>query len=762
MHTKKWAVGANLLFAAVVLFVFKDTVLRWDTLNTAGGDGSKNIFTFLYHILYEKGLWFRGMNYPFGEHVLFTDNQPLLSVPLSYLNGIFHFSPQFLVRLLYVLIAFSFWLGMHFTYRLLRRLDVLPAIAIAASVCIQLFSPQLFRTMGHFGLAYASFLPMLFYWTVSYHESGKWKYVFLLAVVSIVHALLHMYFIAMALLWAAAYAFAYLLCAGGSFRQRLWHAARYLVFIVVAIGVVQVFLHLTDPVKDRPAIPMGSAVGKPFQHLCTSVVSPIWQGIGQIPGAPEIRQDYFEGSAYLGLALMIMVLAGLALWCVGKLRKRPLVETRFSVVWSVAAIITLLFAMEVADLWEAQGLRSLLLPLRQFRVPERLSWLFYYVMSIYAAVLLSALYCMFAARRKKWAGIALCAVILPVWALETNGNIIELSKQSHAWTNNYNEFFQTAGNTWRQSLDAAHHQPDDFQAILVMPLTHIGSEKLWLHETSWTMGQAFVASIDLQLPIIDVMMSRTSWSQSFATVKIASGLLSGKEIFRQMNSKPVLLLRHRDIALDPDERSLLLASDSLGICNGFALYSFSPQRYLQVRSSLLDSMRKVTEAMPVGDSVIGGGKDYAIRHFDEQLVREHFVGQGAFFPVKGKDSVVLSWTIPQGGSGAAYEFSVWSRFTSYDYQYGECVLIFKDEGGKEVARINVPGKYSTDNERGRWFRLNKFFSMPLQAVRLDVVVENSDQFCEAIDEILVRPADATVLSKFDDGTVLVNNHVLHQ
>src|SRR5258708_5825721 len=52
------------------------------------GDGGKNMFAYLYHILYDKGLWFSGMNYPYGEHILYVDGQPLLSVTLSYFKGI--------------------------------------------------------------------------------------------------------------------------------------------------------------------------------------------------------------------------------------------------------------------------------------------------------------------------------------------------------------------------------------------------------------------------------------------------------------------------------------------------------------------------------------------------------------------------------------------------------------------------------------------------------------------------------------------------
>jgi hypothetical protein len=48
-------------------------------LFSAAGDGMKNYFTFLYHVKHDSTYWkFEGMNYPFGENIVFTDNQPIM------------------------------------------------------------------------------------------------------------------------------------------------------------------------------------------------------------------------------------------------------------------------------------------------------------------------------------------------------------------------------------------------------------------------------------------------------------------------------------------------------------------------------------------------------------------------------------------------------------------------------------------------------------------------------------------------------------
>src|SRR4051812_8595675 len=53
---------------------------------TIVGDGAKNYYTYLYEVLYGKGIWFTGMNYPYGEHLVYTDAQPLIAVPLAFLR----------------------------------------------------------------------------------------------------------------------------------------------------------------------------------------------------------------------------------------------------------------------------------------------------------------------------------------------------------------------------------------------------------------------------------------------------------------------------------------------------------------------------------------------------------------------------------------------------------------------------------------------------------------------------------------------------
>jgi hypothetical protein len=94
------------------------------------------------------------MNYPFGDHVIFADAQPLLALPLSWLqhNGLS--MDGRLTGLLNGLLLWIPFLALLALYRSLRLLGSPRIWSGLAAGCILLASPQWIRLAGHYGLAY--------------------------------------------------------------------------------------------------------------------------------------------------------------------------------------------------------------------------------------------------------------------------------------------------------------------------------------------------------------------------------------------------------------------------------------------------------------------------------------------------------------------------------------------------------------------------------------------------------------------------------
>ncbi len=755
-------VGVNLFFVAVILYLLRDMLFDTHVLTASGGDGTKNIYTYLYHILYEKGYWFRGMNYPFGEHVIFTDNQPLFSIPLSYLHTHFHFSVDALIGFVYWMIAFSFLLGLNFTYKILVHFRVHYLLAMVCSACIICLSPQVFRVTGHYPLAFSSFLPMLLFWTLRYNETDKKRYLVYLSLLSTVYALLHMYFLAMSLVWTTGYFVGFWLSRNSHIKSKWKHILLFLLNNVVAIGILEVFLALTDPFKDRPVIPYTSLPDAVLNALFTTTRSPFWEGIEKA-GLINAPNSNLEGGAYCGFAMMIMMVVGVIAWTRSKIkRSEQAFRIPFPAVWVLLALATLVFAMGIDHVWNWELLKRVLRPFRQFRVPERFSWIFYYVMSVYTAVALYAVFSFLYQRSRKVLAYSIGIVVLGIWMLEAIGYVNAVHKEGGSWKNNYNAFFMKDGQTWTGFLRAHQHKSSDFQSILLLPYVHVGSEKLWINEDcTYSFNFAFQASLETGLPIMDVLMSRSSWEQTFKQVKISAGLIADKPVLNLIKDERVLLMHFTEYAIDPDEREVINCSEYIGNFKDCDIYAFYPARLLARRQALCAGLKQMAAAQPMADSVYGDKQQCIIEHFDQCKAPINFAGPGAMAAIKGGDSVIAVWKRPQGTDSLQYEFSGWARFTDVDAAYCYFTLVFKDSSAKEVFTFDALGKTSADNAPGFWFRLNKFFKMPGKATTIEVHIhQNGELSYVAIDELLLRPVNTTVISKMKDGTVLANNHIL--
>ena len=88
----KWDLICILVPTIIICIAFSDIIADPNGfIFHPYGDAVKNYFTPSWYVNYDSGWTFSGMNYPYGEVLPFTDNQPLLSLKLQKLNSIFPF-----------------------------------------------------------------------------------------------------------------------------------------------------------------------------------------------------------------------------------------------------------------------------------------------------------------------------------------------------------------------------------------------------------------------------------------------------------------------------------------------------------------------------------------------------------------------------------------------------------------------------------------------------------------------------------------------
>lgn len=744
----------------------------WHIITELGSDGGKNIFTYLYHSLYGKGLWFTGMNYPYGEHIVYTDGQPLLSVTLSYFKE--HISIGTALTVMWWAIALSNVLSIIYCYKILTRFSIPSVIAMLFAALVTICSPQLMGISGHYALAYSCFLPMLFYYTLQYHTSAKWKYLCFIFITGCISILLHPYFAAVALIWVCCYAVSYFV----THNATLWDKTKHVLPLLVSTGTVLVlfglFMKVTDPfAKERPATPFGILTNTThIKDIFSSMYSPFWQLVKDHTRFTKISAGG-EGFIYLGLSVIFAVGFVFMLWIksrfTGKQNSAPLL-TPFPPIWLVMAGLALLFGMGVPFVWRMEWLLDYVSAFRQFRTLGRFSWIFYYIVTIYGAVAIYSLYARYLAGNRKVIAYIVLAGGLAVWAIEAGGYIKRSRNAVAAGYDNYNMFVSKSelnnmqwGEfvakpdeivSWNEFLVSHNYTADSFQAILALPFFATGSEKLWVcsdeNISAWSVAMTAKAGIQLHLPVIDIMMSRSSWTQTFKQVKIAGGPYTEKPMLNELTSNKPFLLLHTDYApLDPDQAYILNLSKPLGHYLHCTVYACYPDQIKATDDRYIDAANATASNT---DSLKGS---YYADHFSSGLYPSPFAD--AAMPYGQMKETICDIPFTPRKDGETFEFSCWFRVTEEDYKSPDCMLYAMNNGNTVIDSFAARTIESVDNFE-LWLRCNAYFKLPAATTRVRCRMLNfAEHPCLAVDELMIRPADVIIVA---NG--MINNHKVNR
>lgn len=474
-----------------------------DILLTGEGDGLKSYFCFHYHIQYDDSLiHFTGMNYPHGEHYMFTDGFPLI----TWLVQILPFLKPYGVALIHWSLILSLWLTPLFIYLILKKMKTETWIAVLGALSLFLLQPQFPRLFSHLSLAYSLFFPLSWYILIRYKEDStnlKW---FLLSITNqLFWYFMHPYLgFIITLFYGLEWLFQ-------QFQKVSWKK-RLSDFVPVVTPVIfmQLFLKLTDYIKDRPVNPYGFFE---YQAHWKSIFLPPTGSIHRWMGSfMDFIEVSWEGQTYLGYLTILMLILG----CVKMI---PHVRNRFRSLNSLHR--TLLFSFCGASIllilsfgFPFNGNPNWLefVPfLKQFRALGRFSWPFFYVAGVLSIVLLSHLYRSQSEKnnRSSYFAAAVVALLIGLQIVEA-WNLLSIPKSFSA------NLFQlkNLNKEQKQLIQFSEKGKENYQAILPMPWFHVGSETFGKVATQETLLHSFLISAHTGIPINAVMMGRTSQEQT--------------------------------------------------------------------------------------------------------------------------------------------------------------------------------------------------------------------------------------------------------
>src|SRR5688572_14984332 len=440
------------VIACPACYLFEDT-----------SDGLKNYYTLVYYVQHDRGWHFSGMNYPYGEHIIYTDNQPVLALTLKWIDTHIVDMDQHVVGALNMLMLLSIYFAVIISYILLRRWGVGRWWSLGSALCIIFLSPQLLRMHGHYGLSYVVFLPVLYLLVdlVVRDQRMRWLWSSLISGWVVVISLTHLYFFLMSLLFLSAFIFFWWWYHRKE-KQFVRSVLPWLAGVIIIPAIVLISLKSgTDPITDRPTEPWGlESFLATFPTTFLSNIPPFDKAWSEILSTekPDIEKNAYTG--FIGL-LMLPAL----LFFLFKKEPNDFMNRHVKTFLAVAIVIWCMAAGAIYQL----GFKFLwdLIPMvKQFRSLGRFGIPFYYLYMLVCSYVLWRVYLLLAHRDLARVGKYVLTALFVVWAFEGWLHMKAIS----APVFRINKILSSEKDDYVPILEAAGKKPEDYQAILQLPL----------------------------------------------------------------------------------------------------------------------------------------------------------------------------------------------------------------------------------------------------------------------------------------------------
>lgn len=618
-------------------------------LLSTGLDGLRSYFTTLYYVQHGQGWHFPGMNYPFGEHIFFVDNQPLVAICLRLLQRMGWEVVPHTPLLIHLGLFLSLILSAPLLYALLRHYLLPRQWALPVALIITFLSPQLTRFEGHFGLGWICFLPGLWVLMVRLPKHSV-LYGCLLAGWIFTFGLIHGYYLLMGSMFAGGYLFLLVWKKKSSFL--LFHA---LITALLPLLLTKVLLILTDPITDRPIHPYGFfAYRTHWEGLLLPHEGPLWEVLNQFV---QVRKVKPEAHAYVGFVGFIAVVMLLFRW----VRRRKLRPRRRIFFTSMpgdlgtimhVALLILVFSMAMPFRLGMEFLLDLLPQLKQFRALGRFAWVFYYVFTVYLAILLHQWTRSLRIKGKVVQGIAIYIAALTLWGFDTYVHVDH--RRTHFLQPSNYQVFQHHPIDYTRLLRDRGMEPEAFQALLPLPFFQIGSDKFSpLAVDYYAHRESLIAAFQTGLPLCNGILTRTSLAQTLQLVQLVGHPYLPKTILNKYpDSRPVLVLYISGTDLSPGQRHILNQAELMGQQDHIRLYAVPVEG---LKGTVPDSLStaQFKESLSCSDST---RRDWRFVHGDKQELaapspQPWTQAQG---PIHLFDA-----PFTEGRVGSRYEISLW-------------------------------------------------------------------------------------------------------
>lgn len=763
MTEKKAFLLLSGIVVAILIFLFREAIWHpTEFLFASTFDGIKNYYTFIYYILYDKGIHFSGMNSPFGEHIIYTDNQPLFTIPLRFIHRNILDLSQYLIGIFNYIIILSLLFGCWVLYKILRKCLLPQWYSIITAILIVFLAQQnnMFNFyFGAYALSYTWVIPLQWLLIIKIFERVKvYKWAGIYIIVVFFTGFIHPYYLLFSFLLITTHAIVYLAFYAPFSKTQILFIA--LVFISAGLPLIafKAFMYLTDVVADRPVTPWGMAefrgnLAEVF-YPAETVFANYWKTLF------NLEDSKYDGFGYIGVAgiicFILSLIKGTGYILKGKFKVifKPVLPFPIRLAfWPAVGI--LLFALGFPFRLHLEKFYEYFPFVKQFRVLARFLWIFYYIYSVYVAFYFYQLYRYLSFKGATKFSLSLLFLILFSWALDAKINVWENTRQLRE--NKRAKYFTGEENNFKTILAAKGLKENEFQAILPFPYFTAGSEKIFFQPLT-AMPAAMAASIQTGLPLINGMMSRTSLSQSLKGIQLISSDFIEKDLLNLLpNNKPLLLLVVRD-TLQDYEKNIISKSSFISQTDSITLYqlplsAFKATAKTEALTTFLNDQASLFQTGNIYKTKPVSNFFYTT--FIQHQSAEYLFQKGALTSAKGPLTLYKN-KIPNANPGQQeYDFSVWinlqSEFPLADLIYEQFDKDLKKLETKQVNLLKGTEIYQN------WVNVNFKFNLLHPKNTIKVTLNGNGL---VVDDLLIKPTGLGIYIVTPDSAVIYNNYLI--
>lgn len=698
-------------------------------------DSLKNYFTFAWHINYDSSyMHFSGMNYPYGEHLVFTDNQPLVSSTLKFINTNVTNISNGVIGIGNLLLFVGLLMCIIYLYKIFFELTHNVRVSVAAAIVLGMLSPQIERFNGHFALGYCFIIPMFIWYLYRFFKEPSYRGSRAMAVVLLLLLFIHLYYLLIVGALLLAVWFMFLIREYP--RINIFTAIPHiLIQIALPLVVYFVWLKLTDDITDRPTKPYGLVeYAAHWEGLLLPLGFEYFKPLKEVFG---VRKVSLETISYVGFPSLVFIvwaiITGVKRLFKKKIAKSPTYHRldkpyneRFMVclIWAVA--IVFVYAAFVPFLFKIPWLSPYLGLLKQFRSLGRLLWVVYYGLTIFIVWYIY---------QKTKHKISLNWVIWSVIAVFAIEGIVYNVQQLSRKNNPYKKV------NW--ALNKIN--PQNYQAIIPMPYFHEGAESIGATPDNYKIvEESLLLSMQTGIPLQGVKLSRTSIGQTLSQLELGYEITKVAQPLYTKSKKPFLLLQYTgQKPTIPELQDIIPIAKT----DSFKLYSFSPK--------LLELLliKRATEIEQ--KAILQSNSLYIYDNYDSTWSAQVFAGKGALQAPANTAINLADTTCKFCNDTVAVSFWLYAKMDGLDQ-----LKLLVNTDGDNYERVQLLNHIKSFNKN--WMLIEYKYVPATQKVKLKVI-QDEGKVSQNIyaDNLIIRAAKYDVLQAMP-LFVSKNNRVIFQ